>query len=165
MSAPGSPGRRRGTPPSDPGRLRWLAAAVLAALPLAHAWEYAAGFPGTTTLINQYNPYTGGLDLVPYYIPGTSGELVYGFQSPVRLALVLAVAGALIAAAGSRGSRPRQVAIAALVVAFVLALSAHEGAVVLTLGLALVLVGDPLRRRVQALLASDPVPVASAPRG
>ncbi|MCU1688754.1 MAG: hypothetical protein JWN20_682 [Jatrophihabitantaceae bacterium] len=125
-------------------RVRWLAAAALATLALSRVWDYEAGSAGTTSLTDQFNPYTGGLDLVPCCIPGTPADVVYGYQSPVRIFLLVAVAGSPIAALGARARLAERLALGGLVAAFVLALSANEGSEVLTLGLALVLVGGPL---------------------
>ncbi len=139
-------------------RLRWLAVAVLAALPLAQVWSYQAGYPGGTTLINQFNPYTGGLDLVPYYLPGTPGTLVLGFQSPARLALVATAALALLLALGGPSRRLERAALAALIAAAVLALGAHSGHVLLPLLLALALVGRPVRDAAMRILRPAPAP-------
>lgn len=88
-------------------------AALLVALSLGVTWSVAPGdagvlSPGTTTLTNQYNPYTGYLDLVPqynpgFYFPGSPGRASTGYADDVRIGLVPAFA--LLVAAALRPSR------------------------------------------------------------
>jgi hypothetical protein len=134
------------------GPVRWLAAAALVLLQLGRLWEYRVGLPGGTVLVNQYNWYSDTLDLVPYYIPGTPGEQVFGYQAPARLFLVAAAAAAVVAATGRAPRLAPRVAVGALAGALVMALGGHQGDVVLVLALALALVGRPAWDGVQRRL-------------
>lgn len=85
--------------------------AVLTGLALAVPWASTPGYlsPGTTTLVNQYNPVTGGLDLNSQYVPGfySPGAVTLGRQSPVRVVLVPAIA-VLVLACVRRSARTRR---------------------------------------------------------
>ncbi|MGI8711366.1 MAG: hypothetical protein ACR2LA_10270 [Acidimicrobiales bacterium] len=108
-------------------RLLLVASALSAVVALGVTWTLSpgdAGFlsPGSTTLTNQYNPVTGGLDLVPqynpgFYIVGSPGLASAGYADDVRVGLVPAT-GMLVTAAlwpSRRTRRATVVAAAALV--------------------------------------------------
>lgn len=73
-----------------------VVAALFAAVALAVPWAATPSFlsPGTTTLVNEFNPSTGDLDLTSQYFPGfySPGSVTFGRQSPVRIVLVPAIA-------------------------------------------------------------------------
>ena len=108
-------------------RLLLVASALSAVVALGVTWTLSpgdAGFlsPGSTTLTNQYNPVTGGLDLVPqynpgFYIVGSPGLASAGYADDVRVGLVPAAAVLVTAALwpSRRTRRATVVAAAALV--------------------------------------------------
>ena len=76
-------------------------ALVATVISLGSTWAFTAPTPGiggggTTILVNQFNPSTGDLDLVPSYLPtpifgGNPGQEVAGYADDVRVLLVPAV--------------------------------------------------------------------------
>jgi hypothetical protein len=129
-------------------RLNWSVAAVIAMLTVGRLWSVDAGLLnlGITILVNQFDPSSGGLELVPSYIPGSyqPGAVLHGYQVSARVFLIPALLISTALAFGfALGRRWPRIAVAGFAGAFVLALSARQGDLVLMLGAALLLVGQP----------------------
>lgn len=103
------------------------AAAACVVLSLGVTWSSDPGTagivtPGTTVLTNQYNPFTGYLDLVPqyqmgFYLPGAPGTASSGYADDVRVGLVPALAALGWALVRPSPTRRRLTLVAALALA------------------------------------------------
>lgn len=95
-SAPARPAWRRSAPS---GSTRLLGAAVLCVVALGLAWDFDPGTggylsPGILVPNGYVSPVTGDYTVGPlqylpgYYIPGSSGSEIHGFESDERVVLV-----------------------------------------------------------------------------
>jgi hypothetical protein len=137
---------------STPTTARLWAAAVLCALSMGMAWSSAVGYSSLDAL----GPCAYDQYCVPIFRGGyvSPGSVTTVSAAPVRLFVVAAVLGLVVAAARARTQttqRLARVATVALTVALALALGHGSGPVALLLALALVLAAPPAwRTRVPA---------------
>lgn len=135
-----------------PTAARLWAAAALCAVPLGLPWSYSGGHYSPGVLID--GGCASGEYCAPILVGGyvTPGSLTLVSQAPVRVFVVIAVLGLLLAAVRPRTPATQRLARAATAaVAIALAVSTRQSAVVVPLALALTLAAAPAWRR--------PVPV------
>lgn len=153
--------------------IRLIIAGGLAFVSLGLVWSSQAGRPGMfmggSRLTNQYNYNTGNLDLVlqydpiANYLPGSPGSVTYGSQDPMRVVLVPAAVGLLVASRRrTRASRRlAQLSVAGLVVATVFASAGRAATPTIVCALAAVLAASTLSPGAMRRLAASERPAAS----